>query len=111
MSTPRTLKPIIAGALLCGSVAVTAIGLGAGTAQANPYTWCPGQPMLGMHGSTGGPGLDVQWDMTRCHTWDGVRCGFDNVAPAVWDGTDAPPPPEALQAGPCGPPFMCSGTP
>jgi hypothetical protein len=111
MNTTCTLKSMLAAALLGGGVAATAIGLGAGTAQANPFTWCPGQPVLGMHGSTGGPGLDVQWDMTRCHTWYGVRHGYGNVAPSIWDGTDPPPPPEALTPGPCGPPFMCSGTP
>jgi len=31
MNTTRILKPIIAGALLCGSVAITGIGLGVGT--------------------------------------------------------------------------------
>lgn len=62
MDTTRTLRSIIAAELLCGGAVVGAIGLSDGTAQANPFTWCPGQPMLGMHGSTGGPGLGVQWD-------------------------------------------------
>jgi hypothetical protein len=46
MNTPHYLKRIIAGAVLSGSLAVTAVGLAAGTAQANtrgPYQWCPGQ--------------------------------------------------------------------
>jgi hypothetical protein len=79
-----------------------------------PWTWCPGQPMdegLDIRSGRGGPGPEVQWDMTRCHTWYGVRWGYGNVYPGVWDGTDPPPPSEALQAGPCGFPFMCSGTP
>ena len=59
MDTTGTLKSLLAAALLFGGVAATGIGLGAGAAQANPFTWCPGQPMIGMHGSTGGPGLDV----------------------------------------------------
>jgi hypothetical protein len=84
MSTTCTLKSMLAAALLGGGVTAAAIGLGAGTAQANPFTWCPGQPMLGMHGSTGGPGLDVQWDMTRCHTWYGVRHGFGHTVIGSW---------------------------
>jgi hypothetical protein len=122
-----SMKKAIAGALLSGGVAMAGLGLGAGTAQANagfmppmhgplsandPWTWCPGDPMSGMNSRNhhGGPGLDVQWDMTRCHTWWGVLWGHGNVAPGVWDGPD-PPPPEATQKPPCGFPFMCSGTP
>lgn len=53
--------------------------------------------MSGVNSSNhhGGPGLDVHWDMTRCHTWWGVYWGRGNVAPGVWDGPD--PPPEATQ--------------
>ena len=124
MSHSNQVKMLIAGTLLSGGVAVAGLGLAAGTAQARPgfmppmhgplpeqpYTWCPGMPMSGIRGNTGGPGPDVQWDMTRCHTWYGVLWGHGNVAPGVWDGPD-PPPPEATQKPPCGFPFMCSGTP
>lgn len=125
MSATRTMKTIVAAALRGGSVAVVGTALTLGVAQAqphigppihgplpgNPYTWCPGMPMGGISSrDRGGPGLGVEWDMTRCHTWYGVRYGFGNVAPSVWDGPD-PPPPEGLKPGPCGFPFMCSGTP
>jgi hypothetical protein len=121
----RIVKRMIAATLLSGGVAAAGLGLGVGVAQAqtgftppthgplpeNPYTWCPGMPMSGISSPTrGGPGLDVQWDMTRCHTWWGVVYGHGNVGPSVWDGPD-PPPPEATQKPWCGPPFMCSGTP
>ena len=131
MDTTRTLKSMIAGALLCGSVAVTGIGLALGTAEANPgpihgllpedglvppgasgpYKCCPGDEVGGLHPQTGRgcPG-DVNWDKTRCHTWYGVVWGHGNVTPGVWEGTDAPPP-EATQKPWCGFPFMCSGTP
>jgi hypothetical protein len=106
------VKMVIAGALLSGAMAVAGSCLGAGTAQASggPWTWCPGQNMNGGNGRFAGPGPDVQWDMTRCHTWWDVLWGHGNVAPGVWDGPD-PPPPEATQKPPCGFPFMCSGTP
>jgi hypothetical protein len=117
------IRKAIAKALLSGGVAVAGLGLSTGMAHAdpsfvpmrgplpagNPWTWCPGDLMSGTNGRNnhGGPGLDVQWDMTRCHTWWGVFWGHGNVAPGVWDGPD-PPPPEALQKPPCGFPFMCS---
>jgi hypothetical protein len=51
MNTTHTLKPIIAGALLSGAVAVASLGLAAGTAQAAPgfaplARWCPGRLVL-----------------------------------------------------------------
>jgi hypothetical protein len=120
MDSPRILQKICAGALLAGGLAVAGVGLAAGPAAADPvplgasgpYTWCPGEPMSGLHPQTGrgGPGLEVQWDMTHCHTWWGVQWGHGNVYPGVWDGPD-PPPPDARQRPPCGFPFMCSGTP
>ena len=61
MDAIRPLKKIVVGALRCGGVAVTGIGLTLGIAQAqphfapihgplpnNPYTWCPGMPMAGI---------------------------------------------------------------
>jgi hypothetical protein len=135
MDTTRSLSKVIAGALLSGGLAVAGLGLTAATAQAQPpvvppmhglfpedgpvppgasgpYTWCPGDRIGVLHPDTGrgGPPPDTNWDMSRCHTWYGVRYGLGNVGPSVWEGT-TPPPPEATQPGPCGFPFMCSGTP
>lgn len=134
MDTTRTLKSMIAGALVFGSIAVTGMGLTLGTAQAEPrsvppihglvpedgpvppgasgpYTCCPGDEKGGLHPQTGrGCPADVNWDKTRCHTWYGVVWGHGNVAPGIREGPD-PPPPEALQKPWCGFPFMCSGTP
>ncbi len=46
MNTTHALRRIIGGALLSGGVAVTGLGLAAGTAHATggPYEWCPGNP-------------------------------------------------------------------
>lgn len=138
MNTEHNLKRIIARTLLSGGVAVAALGLAAGTAQADrgfmpsihgllpedgpvppgasgPYKCCPGDGM-GIRGATGhgcppgSQGLGVNWDRSVCHTWWGVLWGHGNVDTSVWEGTD-PPPPEATQKPPCGFPFMCSGTP
>jgi hypothetical protein len=49
MNTTHTVKRILVEALLSGGVAAAGLGLGAGTAVAQSYTWCPGQP-LPMHG-------------------------------------------------------------
>jgi hypothetical protein len=72
MNTTHYLKRIIAGALLSGGVAVAALGLAAGTAQARPnpacndqwpcYTWCPGDGLPHSDGPIG-------WDMGVCHDW------------------------------------------
>jgi hypothetical protein len=98
-----TLKKIIAGALLSGSVAAAGLGLGAGTAQAlpdGPHTWCPGQP----RGAPTGPGPGTIWDWSVCHTWWFVGYGQGNVpasygaASSIWEGDNPPaPPPRPLQ--------------
>jgi len=41
VNTTRTLRKIIAGALLSGGVAVAGFGLAAGTAQADSADWGP----------------------------------------------------------------------
>jgi hypothetical protein len=89
MRTARTLKPIIAEALLSGGVAIAGLGLAAGTAQAQPgffsqgTEWCPGQHWEWLVS----PPAD--WDMSVCHnvkvighhdgTWTVVE---DTVPPA-----------------------------
>jgi hypothetical protein len=100
MNTTHTLKRIIAGALLSGSIAVAGLGLAAGTAQAEPgiapqfhgpvpavkgpYQWCPGDPLP--YNDDG-----VVWDMSVCHTWYGVDYGFQaNRGQFVYEG-DSPP--------------------
>jgi hypothetical protein len=98
MSTPRTLTRIIAGALLSGGVAVAGLGLTAGTAQANtgPHRWCPGQSK----NAPTGPGADLLWDWSVCHTYYFVDYGKGNVrhgyAPdeetSIWDGDNPPAP-------------------
>lgn len=89
-----TLKKSIAGALLSGSVAVAGLGLGAGTAQANPGVWCPGQPLVNF----------VGWDRSVCHHYDINASGYVDLDTGVvygWPGgpirntgpTPPPPPP------------------
>jgi hypothetical protein len=67
MDTTRTLKAIIAGALLSGTVAVASLGLAAGTAQAAPgfaplARWCPGDPLTSSMQRAG-------WDLSVCHDY------------------------------------------
>jgi hypothetical protein len=100
MHTPHTLKRIIAGMLLSGGLAVAGLGLGAGTAPADPnyidpvgpYHWCPG-----------GKPLDVNWDQSICHTYWHVATGHGNVGGPgdshnnLWEGPDPP----RVPVGPC----------
>jgi hypothetical protein len=76
-------KRVIAGTLM--SVALTAAGVGAGTALAlpsQPHEWCPG---MSMHNPPG-PGAMYHWDMNVCHTWQYVRDGMGNVPHEVMVG-------------------------
>ena len=74
MTTPHTLKRIIAGVLLSGGVAVAGIGLAAGTALAERRStgagtcnkqWCPGQPWRNSFLPAGA----LNWDMSVCHDY------------------------------------------
>jgi hypothetical protein len=56
---------IIAGALLSGAVAAVGVGLGAGTAHAGAFHWCPGDPPP----SRGALHANPDWDMTVCHDY------------------------------------------
>ena len=120
MEITHTLKRLTACALLSSGVAVIGLVLAPGPAQAHPgaldrlsdggpWHWCPGDSMSeGLDTATGrgGPGLNVDWDMTRCHTWYGTNYGMGNINPYIWDGDD--PPPEAITPRPCPPiAFMC----
>jgi hypothetical protein len=89
--------------LVSGGLGLAALGLGAGTANADfgqplpPHTWCPGDSMV-YHSfdASSGPGLAYQWDMNVCHTWYWVKSGTGNVPfegrlpSGVWDGEDPP---------------------
>ena len=120
MNTTHSLKRIIVGALLSGGAAVAGLGLVASPAQAHPgpsgllsdggpWRWCPGDSMSeGLDTATGrgAPGVNVNWDMTVCHTWYGTNYGYGNINPYVWDGDN--PPPEAITPRQCPPiAFMC----
>jgi hypothetical protein len=67
VNTTHSLTRIISAAGLAGAVwAAGLVGLGAGSAQAQPgfaplATWCPGQQLPG---SVAG-----DWDMNACHEW------------------------------------------
>ena len=48
INTTRSLKRIIAGALLSGGIAAAGLGLASGAAQANNWIhWCPGDDPIG----------------------------------------------------------------
>lgn len=108
-----TLKNVMTGALMSGALGLVAVGVGAGTAQANggPYTWCPGQSM----DDPSGPnrfGTQYVWDMNACHTWYRVSYGYGNVmklsvgqpslsGSSVWEGDNPPPDnPSGVNCGP-----------
>jgi hypothetical protein len=120
VNTTHHLTRIMAGAVLSGGVALAGVALAAGAAQAHPggfgplsdggpWLWCPGDSMSeGLHTDTGrgAPGVTVDWDMTRCHTWYGTNYGMGNINPYIWDGDN--PPPEAITPRQCPPiAFMC----
>ncbi len=110
MDTTRTLKRIIAGALLSACTALAGLGFAADTAQsqpgpapldgawpgcpndhpAGPCHWCPGDPPV----QTGNLRVNpVIWDSSVCHTYWYVYPGQGNVAQNIWEGEGPPPPP------------------
>ena len=89
ITTTRSLKRIIAGALLSGGVAVAGMGLSAGIAEAEtppggPNTWCPGDPPVATGNIRVNP---VIWDNNICHEYWYVYHGQGNVAQKHF-GTD-----------------------
>ena len=103
VNATRTLRKIIAGALLSGGVAVAGFGLAAGTAQADSADWgpakhwCPGESLPATGNHVTDPIHD--WDMNRCHTYYYLWPGMGNVSNLIWDGDDPP-------AKPVGPPAI-----
>lgn len=94
----RLAMPIF---VACG-VGMTGLGFGAGIAQADNYTWCPGDDVGGYGGGFNTPADGrPNWDWNVCHTYSYVNYGQGNVSPTVWEG-DNPPPPYWWQ-----PPNMC----
>jgi hypothetical protein len=102
MNTTHTLRRGIVGlatiVLVSGGLGLAGLGLAAGTAQADnlgPFQWCPGQSM----DKPTGPGHDIAWDWSVCHTWYTVDYGKGNVShsydiggpSSYWDGDDPPP--------------------
>ncbi len=99
---------IIAGAPLAGGVAVAGMGLGAGTAQADPqssgpFQWCPGQPLPEHPGGSyrdthvSWPATHVVWNNNVCQTYWRLTVARGNVqmndgaVSDFWDGPDPPP--------------------
>jgi hypothetical protein len=74
INTTRSLKRIIAGALLSGGIAAAGLGLASGTAQANNWIhWCPGADPVG------GVGVAYQienWDYNVCHDYTHANGGI-----------------------------------
>ena len=112
MKTPQYLKPITAGVLLSGGLALAGVGLAADTAHADPapmvcqdggtmpsptnsctYQWCPGSPVM-VH--------MPDWDRNTCHPWY-----FDPNSPVtnstIIEGFPPPRPPSP----PCIPFINC----
>jgi hypothetical protein len=87
MDITHALKTITTATLLAGGVAIAGLGLGAGTAQAAPLRWCPGDPppkaLLPQPGGSWAPGpVNPAWDTTVCHDYtmrdnqvaEGISC-------------------------------------
>jgi len=113
ITTTRSLKRIIAGALLSGGVAVAGMGLSAGIAEAEtppggPNTWCPGDPPVATGNIRVNP---VIWDNNICHEYWYVYHGQGNVAQNIWDGPNppGPPPGQGFVPPPPIPPGWCWG--
>ncbi|MCV7377071.1 hypothetical protein BST11_13635 [Mycobacterium alsense] len=109
MNTPRTLKRMLAGAVLSAGVTMAGFGAATGTAHADawaegPHQWCPGQPL---------PQADIQWDMGACHTWyllvGGPKGNVGGRWNTIWDGPN-PPAPIRKPPGNCGL-FFCPEPP
>ncbi|MUM32356.1 hypothetical protein FZI93_11310 [Mycobacterium sp. CBMA361] len=101
------VKKVVGGGLLAGGMGIAALGLGAGTATANPiYTWCPGDS-TDYHASPNGHEAPIglalghypTWNMNVCHDWKVVVPGQGNLPFSsgerswIWDsamGGDAP---------------------
>jgi hypothetical protein len=116
MKTNHNLNRFIVGALVSGGLAVAGLGLGAGTAQADPqstgpFQWCPGQPLPTV---TGSPTTHVVWNNSVCHTYWKLTVARGNVPVSdggnndkdIWDGPDPPPYFEPVCA-PFVPPVNC----
>jgi hypothetical protein len=108
MNTTRSLKRMAVGGLLAGVLGLGALGLGAGTAQADgPHYWCPGDPKNMPYVPNG----ELDWDWNICHTWYSTNYGQGNVTMAgrptsIWDGDN--PPPGAITPRQCPPiAFLC----
>ena len=110
MDSDRSHQGLIARVLLVAGIAMAALGLSAGTADAvppgGPYTWCPGDPPV----ETGNKRINpVIWDETICHEYWFVYHGQGNVAQNIWDGPDPPAPPPTIPFTPLPPlpPGLC----
>ena len=119
MNTDRTMKRIMAGALLSGGIAVAGLAATSGTAQAapdycgpqvngicyGPVRWCPGDPMWPLtQNHVADP---IRWDMNACHSYYHVASGTGNVNSSIWEGPNPPPPPAPNPPPPPGPPPPC----
>jgi hypothetical protein len=90
MDISYNLKSLATGALVSGAVAVASLGLGAGTADAKPFYWCPGDPPI-MGSAPDQNGVEKRvpiypaWDTSVCHdygiTGNHVREGKTCVLP------------------------------
>ena len=74
MNTTHKMMRIITGAMLSGGFAVAGSVLGAGTAHAGAYHWCPGDPspqvnVIAPNGNTVSITIQPAWDTSVCHVW------------------------------------------
>jgi hypothetical protein len=93
-NTQKSWLRLCTGVLAAGGVALSTLGLAAGTAQAAPppaptyhHHWCPGDRW--------DQGWGNNWDWNNCHDWDDYYGGPAGYGPPPpW----APPPPPTAAA-------------
>lgn len=76
MTTNHTMKRLVVGlttaVLVPGGMGLAGLELAAGTAQASPGHWCPGDPPITTLNPATGQGLitiNPDWDTTVCHDY------------------------------------------
>lgn len=107
MNITNAVRRTATGAMISGTIVAAGLGLGSGTAAAQPPTgtWCPGQ-QLPMGGAAFG------WDMFVCHDYwfvsppgGNVPINMNGIQMDSWVWADSPPPGMA----PAGPPPPATG--
>jgi hypothetical protein len=66
MNVTHSLKKLATGVAVSAAVAAATVSLGAGTAHAGSFRWCPGDPPPSWRGMHANPA----WDPNVCHDYN-----------------------------------------